>query len=249
MTPLLLIAAVTSETRELQPLLQSARAIECAQHQAWRGQLHGQEVLLVAGGIGKANAAATTAVALERYSPHGVICFGSAGAYRDSGLQIGDLVLPQTEIMADEGVACRGHFLDFEALGFPSVERPVERFNRFPAPEKLHTPAARLLSSTTTRLAANFSQGQCLTVSSCSGTGEMGDRLAQHWQGVCENMEGAAVAQVCSAWDVPWLEVRAISNLVEDRDTSRWDLAKASRHAQIAVAEIVQHIPNEGWQS
>ena len=42
-----------------------------------------------------------------------------------SGLGIGDLVLSREEVMADEGVACKESFLDFEALGFPTDMFPV----------------------------------------------------------------------------------------------------------------------------
>ncbi|PLY04210.1 MAG: futalosine hydrolase [Desulfuromonas sp.] len=247
MTPLLLIAAVDTETKGLLQLLQDARPLECAQHSAWHGQLHGHEVLLLAGGVGKTNAAASTAVALERFAPHGVISFGSAGAYRDSGLRQGDLVLASESIAADEGVACADTFLDFEVLGFPSVARPEKRYNRFPAPPVLHVQAAQILADPAARLGVALRCGASLTVSSCSGSSTRGDLLAARWQGVCENMEGAAVAQVCSAWGIPWLEVRAISNLVEDRDTSTWNLPLACEHVQEAVCALVEHLPPKEW--
>jgi futalosine hydrolase len=55
-------------------------------------------------------------------------------------------------------------------------------------------------------------------------------------------MEGAAVAQVAVLHGVPWLEVRSISNIVEDRDLKKWDIPKAAD----AVQHAVQHIL-EGW--
>jgi len=249
MTPLLLIAAVEAETRTLQHLLQGARPLECAQHQAWRGRLQDQEVLLLAGGVGKVNAAAATAVALERFAPHGVISFGSAGAYQSLGLRIGDLVLPVEAIMADEGVACRDRFLDFETLGFPSVQRPELRYNRFPIVRSLHARARTILDKTAQRLDVGLHTGTSLTVSCCSGTGKLGDALASRWGGCCENMEGAAVAQVCSAWGIPWLEVRSISNPVEDRDLTNWDLPRAAQHAQEAVRDLVERLPAKEWHA
>jgi len=247
MTPLLLIAAVEAETRTLQSLLQKARTFECAQHHAWRGQLFGQEVLLLAGGVGKVNAAASTAVVLERFAPHGVISFGSAGAYRTSGLDNGDLVLPEVAIMADEGVACHDTFLDFAELGFPSVATPEVRYNRFPLPAGLHERARSILTTTAQELRTNLHCGASLTVSSCSGTEVHGETLANRWQGCCENMEGAAVAQVCSAWGTPWLELRSISNQVEDRELANWDLPRAAQHAQAAVLALIEHLPAKEW--
>ncbi len=49
-------------------------------------------------------------------------------------------------------------------------------------------------------------------------------------------MEGAAAAQVAALHGIPWLEVRGISNIVEDRDLTKWDIPKARRKpAQKAV--------------
>jgi futalosine hydrolase len=40
-------------------------------------------------------------------------------------------------------------------------------------------------------------------------------------------MEGAAVAMVCNTFKVPCVELRCISNMVEDRDTANWMLEDA----------------------
>jgi len=247
MPKLLLIAAVETELRTLHAQLNSARRVACARRTAWQGQLHGQEVLLVASGIGKVNAAAATAVALEQHAPHGVISFGSAGAYLDSGLQVGDLLLARDEVLADEGVDCGDRFLDLEALGFPAVATPHPAYNRFAPPSTLLKRAEEVLSKTAARLAVRLQTATALTVSSCSGTSARGALLARRWQGSGENMEGGAVAQVCCAWGVPWLEVRGISNLVVDRDLSGWDLPRAGKHAQEAVADLVEYLDVEEW--
>jgi futalosine hydrolase len=55
-------------------------------------------------------------------------------------------------------------------------------------------------------------------------------------------MEGAAVAQLCAGFGVPFFEVRGISNLVEERDLSRWGLAVAATAAQQAIRAVLA-----GW--
>ena len=247
MPPLLLIAAVESETTLLQRLLTGAATHECAQRHALSGSLCGQEVVLLCSGVGKTNAAATVAVALERYAPTAVINVGSAGAYADSTLEVGDRVLAREEVMADEGVDCDDSFLDFEDLGFPSVSRPQPRFNRFPAPVRLVEQAQLPLTEVAAALGVTLHVGSSLTVSSCSGTQARGNVLAQRWGGCCENMEGAAVAQVCSAWGTPWLEVRGISNMVANRDLSTWELKRAAENAQHAVRKLVDSFQPEEW--
>jgi futalosine hydrolase len=40
-------------------------------------------------------------------------------------------------------------------------------------------------------------------------------------------MEGAAVFYVCLNENIPVLQIRSISNYVEDRDTTKWDIPLA----------------------
>ncbi|HEX7239102.1 MAG TPA: hypothetical protein VF263_02460, partial [Longimicrobiaceae bacterium] len=57
---------------------------------------------------------------------------------------------------------------------------------------------------------------------------------------LCEGMEGAALAHVCALYGVPFLELRAVSNAVEDRDLSRWRLPEAVDAATRAVRAVVR---------
>jgi futalosine hydrolase len=85
--------------------------------------------------------------------------------------------------------------------------------------------------------------GNFVTLSTCTGTTARARELEERYNGLCENMEGAAVAQVAALHGVPWLEVRGISNIVEDRDLKKWDVPKAAGEVQLAVRHIV-----EGWR-
>jgi futalosine hydrolase len=48
-------------------------------------------------------------------------------------------------------------------------------------------------------------------------------------------MEGAAVAYVCERFDVPWVQIRAISNMVEPRNRSAWDIPLAIKNLHFEV--------------
>jgi len=64
--------------------------------------------------------------------------------------------------------------------------------------------------------------------------------LARQHQALCENMEGAAVARVCQQFGLPLLELRCISNLVEDRNLQNWQLKQACTRCGEAAALIVE---------
>jgi futalosine hydrolase len=84
--------------------------------------------------------------------------------------------------------------------------------------------------------------GRFVTISTCTGTSARAKELEERYKALCENMEGAAAAQAAMLHGIPWLEVRGISNIVEDRDLKKWDIPRAAQAAQ----EAVQHIM-EGW--
>jgi futalosine hydrolase len=83
-------------------------------------------------------------------------------------------------------------------------------------------------------------KGVFVTVNCCSGTWERGRQLGRQFQGLCENMEGAAIARVCEEFSLPCLEVRCVSNMVEDRNRKKWELRQARAEAGRAAAAIVR---------
>jgi futalosine hydrolase len=241
---ILLIAAVPLETELLRRELAPCEVRRCGGRALYHGTLAGQTVALQHSGVGKANAAATAALLLERLRPEAVLCFGCAGAYPGSGLKIGDLVLASEELYGDEGALTPTGFLDMRELGFPLAEAPGgERwFNRFPTDPELLGRSHRQIAAQA-QAGRRVAVGPLVTVSTCSGTTTLGEELARRTGGLGENMEGAAVAQLCARFEVPFLEVRGISNLVEDRDLSRWDLGTACSAAQQAVRAVLA-----GWR-
>lgn len=241
---ILLIAAVPLETELLRRELSPCEVRRHGGRSLYLGRLAGENVALQHSGVGKANAAATTALLVEHLRPEAVVNFGCAGAYPESGLGVGDLILATEAVYGDEGTAVANGFLDMQALGFALVESGGERwFNRFPADPELLAHGHRLLSRAMAPR-RRVAVGPLVTVSTCSGTTAGGRLLAWRTGGLGEEMEGAAVAQICARSGLPWLEVRGISNLVEDRDLSRWDLPAAAAAAQQAVRSLLA-----GWRA
>ena len=54
-----------------------------------------------------------------------------------------------------------------------------------------------------------------------------------------ESMEGASVFKVCEEFNVPCMQIRAISNKVEKRNKNNWDLDLAIRNLNIEVEKII----------
>ena len=82
--------------------------------------------------------------------------------------------------------------------------------------------------------------GPFVTVQECSGTDELGEERGRRFGALCENMEGAAAAHICALYDVPFAELRAMSNIVEQRALEQWDLPGAAARAQAAAQELLE---------
>lgn len=183
-------------------------------------------------GLGVANMACAVQAALMRHEPRLAVVFGIGGAYPSSGLRKGDVAIASSETYADLGVRSLDGDHGLEKIGIPLVAIGKRKyFNSFPLHAGMARKAARLLGAPV---------GQFTTVSMCTGTLAHALELERRYPGViCENMEGAAAAQVCLINKVPLMELRAMSNIVEDRDPSKWDIALAASRAQEALMQII----------
>jgi futalosine hydrolase len=233
--PLALLCAVPFECEALRDALADRAPVTVGRRAGWRGTLDGAPVLLLPTGMGKVNAAQTMTAVLETCSVRGVIGFGVAGAYPGSGLDVGDVALATAAVYGDEGVHAPGGWMSTEGIGIPLLDAEgVLRFNEFPLdPRRVRVARAALAAA---GIAASV--GPFVSVSACSGTAALGRDMAARFGALCEGMEGAAVAHVCALYGVPFLEVRAVSNHVEDRDLTRWRTADAAAAAQRAVRVV-----------
>jgi futalosine hydrolase len=221
------VAVVAAVEFELQPLvgaLISSRAIAVGRKPATAGVLAGTPVILLPAGVGKTNTAHALTALLEHHAVRGVLEVGVAGAYPGSGIEVGGVALASAEIYGDEGVDTPQGWLSTEGIGIPLHRTTAGRqFNRFPLDPVLVAKARARLAEEGFSVAV----GPFVTVSCCSGTTRRGLELAGRFGALCESMEGAAAAHVCTLYEVPFLEVRGVSNPVEDRDLSRWRLPEA----------------------
>ena len=188
-----------------------------------RQRLQGAEgIRIVVTGVGSVNAAHAVTLAIATSKPNAIVVCGVGGAYAASGLQVGDVASANVEIYGDLGANSPSGFLDMKALGFPVVAEPTPLFNEIPM--QLF-PAERRV--------------RFVTVSTCTGATATADAIHNRTGGAIENMEGAAVAHVAHLHRVPVGEIRGVSNMVVDRDTSKWQLKDAAAAAQEVLLDWI----------
>jgi futalosine hydrolase len=240
MSVLLLTATILEQARLAAELTDSVRVVACGR--TWHhGQCAGREVDLIESGLGAVNTAHALTRALEARQPEMVLQIGVAGAYANSGLQIGDLAVAEEDVHGDLGVVTPSGWYAADEIGIPVVQLGDRSlFNRYPADDELGRRATEILRR---RGTVRVERGVFVTVQACSGSSALGaERQSRVPGALCENMEGAAAAQVCALYGVRFVELRGISNAVEDRDLSLWDLPLACARAQEAALCLLKEL-------
>ena len=193
------------------------------------GGLAGKSVLVAQCGIGKVNAAALAQLLILEGVTH-VIFTGVAGALAPE-LDVGDIVVSSDAVQHDVDVRALGY-----ALGVVPGEAPS-----WPADEALRRLA----------LAAAGALGEVRTVSGrvLSGDRFIADRgevqrLRDTFAGSCAEMEGAAVAQICSRAGVPFVIIRSISDRADGSAEVdfRAFTPLAARRATAVVLEMLSRL-------
>jgi futalosine hydrolase len=198
----------------------------------------GRNILLMHTGIGKVNAAHAATAISECFQIQCMIHFGIGGAYPGSGLKRGDIAVATHEIFGDEGVFGEKDWKGMECIGIPLVTtRRRTFFNTYPLDGKFLQKALLSLSGIATVKKGNF-----VTLSAVSGTQRRARELEKRFHAICENMEGAALAQVCTMYGIPLFAIRGISNIAGVRDKRRWDFKGAADNCQKAVLSIISSL-------
>jgi futalosine hydrolase len=185
---------------------------------------------VLAGGVGPAIVAASTAAALTTAAGtyRLVISAGIGGGFEGQA-DIGDIVVSTGITAADLGAETPDgeRFLSVDELGFGSARVAVDEAQ------------AQRLTDALLKAGLRACAGQALTVTTTTGSAEQAARLASRVLGAAsEGMEGYGVAAAAQLAGVPVMELRAISNRVGPRDKSAWRIGEALGRLAQAIAVL-----------
>jgi adenosylhomocysteine nucleosidase len=202
--PIAIVAAMHEELAAVLALMPDERRITVAGREFWLGHLHGHEVVAVLARIGKVAAATTAAVLAERFKAGRVVFTGVAGGL-GAGVQVGDVVVADAFLQ---------HDMDASPL-FTRHEVPLYGRSRFPADADL----AAALGVAARRAMPRARVHHGLLISGdrfVSTTAEARALQAELPDALAVEMEGAAFAQVCHDFGLPFAAVRTISDRADD---------------------------------
>jgi adenosylhomocysteine nucleosidase len=215
-TPIAILSALAEEQQGLITQLQDAHGVHHAGREFSLGRLHGQSVVLALSRMGKVAAATTAAALIEHFGVRAIVFTGVAGGVGD-GVQVGDVVVASGFVQ---------HDMDASPL-FPRYEIPLTGRTLWDTDPAWTGHLHRACETGLTGLLPAggrlpvVHQGLIATgdrfVSSAQEVASLQAALLSHGhRALAVEMEGAAVAQVCSDYGVAFAAVRTVSDRADD---------------------------------
>lgn len=223
-----IIAAMEQEVAILRAQIQTLTEEKHGACVIYRGQLAGHDVVLAQSGVGKTAAAMATTLVIDRHQPRVVFNTGSAGGF-DQSLNVGDLVISNQ---------VRHHDVDLTPFGFE-----MGQGFGFPASFASDEPLIELAL----QAAAKQTDLQSKVGLICSGDSFMyqADRVAivrDHFPDmIAVEMEAAPIAQVCQQFDVPFVVIRALSDIAGKSSHQSFEqfLQQAAKHSSQLMLDML----------
>lgn len=226
-----IIGAMEEEVELLRASISHTKTTTIANSEYTEGTYEGKEIVLLKSGIGKVNAAMSTTILLQQFKPTVVINTGSAGGY-DEKLEVGAIVI------SDE---VRHHDVDATIFGYEIGQVP-----QMPAAFKADSDLMAVAEAAVNKIGEHQAATGLIT----TGDSFMNDPVRveavrkQFPTMKAVEMEAAAVAQVCYQFDVPFVVVRALSDIAGKESNISFDefLPVAAKHSTQAVLEMVKSL-------
>lgn len=218
--PKILIVAATSF--EIAPLLAEFNIVLTSATGLFKG---GQNVSVLITGVGMVN----TAYYVGRYSETGfdlIINAGVCGAFNRSIL-IGEVVEIVADTLAELGAEDGENFIKFEEMDLPGTATYCSKhdYNKyFPSPIK---------------------KIKAITVNKVHGNVLSITKTKTIYQADIESMEGAAFFRACEMFTGSYLQLRSVSNFVEKRDKSRWNMPLAIQNLNDFIIHFIRNSSHE----
>jgi futalosine hydrolase len=179
-------------------------------------------------GIGSMSTAYWLTKAIDKQRPDMLIQAGIGGSFSPD-YPPGSLVLVNEEVTGDLGVEENNEFRDVFDMGLPQISDPYTG-------KSLVNKEEHLLRR------FNLPLVKAVTINEISTRPSRIEQLQQKYQPVVESMEGAAFHYVALIEKIPYIQLRAVSNMVGERDKTKWRMKEAIQLLNDKLIEMVESL-------
>ncbi|MEN9888577.1 MAG: 5-methylthioadenosine/S-adenosylhomocysteine nucleosidase [Pseudomonadota bacterium] len=246
--PIGLMSAMHEELALVLEAMPDEQRVRVAGRDFWQGHWQGRPVVTVLSRIGKVAAATTATALIERFGVGQIVFTGVAGGI-GAGVRVGDVVLAEAFVQ---------HDIDASPL-FPRHEVPLYGRSRFATDPAVSGALAQAAQAVLARVAEHLGPEAVREFGLQAprlhtGLIASGDRFVATTaecralqqalpEALAVEMEGAAVAQVCADYGLPFAALRTVSDRADDdahADFSRFIRQVASRYGVAMLAQWLQ---------
>lgn len=224
-----IIGAMEPEVVHLIKAINSPQSTTIAGIEFVSGTIGDKDVVVTRSGIGKVAASIATTLLIDKFAVTHVVNTGSAGGFVDS-LAIGDIVI-SSEV--------RHHDVDVTAFGY-EIGQMAQQPAAF-IPDAILVNAAK-------KAVADIGEVKTIEGLICTGDSFICDpdrtkvmRANFPTMAACE-MEGAAIAQVCHQFNIPFVVIRSLSDNANNDSPVDFDsyIVKAGHHSALMVISLLK---------
>ncbi|MDO5494336.1 MAG: 5'-methylthioadenosine/adenosylhomocysteine nucleosidase, partial [bacterium] len=221
------VVAVAAMEEEARPFLdggRNAKELDLPIGKAWHVDFADRDVVVVVSGAGLVNAAIAAAHAVNEFRPQFLVSAGSAGGLAQ-GIFVGDVVVGTAYTYSDA---------DATAFGYAMGQIPG-------MPERYEADPDLVRTATSFRLEeVRVRSGRIVSGNSFVDAKKVDAVRAAFPGALAADMESAALAQLAYKHDLPFVSVRAISDLCgeEAAEDFKFSLEEVSQRS----ADVVRHL-------
>lgn len=221
---LLLVSATSLEIKPLLSVLGKGRALQ--NHISRYSYKHFQIDILVTG-VGMVPTAVGTSMALGFYTYDAVINAGICGSFNRT-IPIGEVLNITSDCLPETGAEDGEHFLSI-------IDLKLLDKDEFPFS------GGKLINDSEfdSKVINRLTQSAGVTVNTVHGNAHNIETFLKRHPADVESMEGAAFMYACKMYKKRHLQVRSVSNYIEDRDVVKWNIPLAVRNLNQFLLELL----------
>ncbi|NMP30346.1 5'-methylthioadenosine/S-adenosylhomocysteine nucleosidase [Thalassotalea sp. M1531] len=222
-----IIGAMEPEVAILKAALENSSSSTFGGFEFHQGQLNGSDVVIVQSGIGKVAAALATVLLIDKFSPDYIVNTGSAGGFEQS-LKVGDIVI-SSEV--------RYHDVNVTAFGYEIGQLPANPAAYVPHPVLVDAAKEGInkLENINTLVGLITTGDTFMTADD-----DIAKARANFPTMAAVEMEGAAIAQTCHQFNVPFVVIRSMSDIAGKESPTSFEAYLET--ASINSSKLVTHM-------
>ena len=157
-----------------------------------------------------------------------VIQAGICGSFSGENI-LGSCVIVQQDVFADIGIDEKNNFYSLFDMGFAD-------------PDFLPYKDGWLKNENVIIDKISLKKVKGITVNTLSDKAKLADIFLQKYKADVESMEGAVLHYVCLKENIPFLQLRSVSNFIGERDKSKWMMKEAINNLNAELKKIINQL-------